>query len=119
MNIHFYADGRGRQPVYDWIQQIKRREPETFRKTIIMLEYLEENGKEIQSGKIKRDDIKKLKKTEDIWQLRINDDRLLFFYYVNDAIVFTNQFRKKSNGTPSNEITRAETRKNDWISRIK
>lgn len=114
MDVHFYMDGRGRQPVCDWIHQMRQKEPETYRRAVIMLSYLRENGHEIQSGTIIRSDIKKLKKSDDIWQLRINDDRLLYFYYANDTIVFTNQFRKKKNSTPSREITRAERRKKDW-----
>lgn len=116
MDIHFYADSRGRQPVYDWIQEMKRKEPETFRKTYYLLDTLRINGKSIQTGVIKKKDIKKLKGT-DIWQLRINDHRVLFFYYVGDSVVLTNQFQKKQNETPVNEITRAERCKKDWINR--
>lgn len=117
MKIHFYTDSRGRQPVFDWIQLIKSRESATYRKTIEMLVYLEENGEYIKSGKIKRKDIKKLKGTDGIWQLRINHNRILFFYYVEDTIVLTNQFKKKKDETPPTEIERAERRKNNWIQR--
>ncbi|MFC4663886.1 MULTISPECIES: type II toxin-antitoxin system RelE/ParE family toxin [Oceanobacillus] len=50
-----------------------------------------------------------------MWQLRLNNNRVLFFYFLEDNIVFTNQFKKKSNQTPENEIIRAENRRNDWI----
>jgi phage-related protein len=118
MNIHFYADRRGHQPVYDWIQEMKRRKPETFRRTYYLLDMLKTNGKLIQTGKVASKDVKKLKGT-DIWQLRIHDDRVLFFYYEGDTIVLTNQFEKKQNETPANEIQHAEKCKEDWIQRNK
>ena len=117
MDIHFYADSRGRQPVYDWLKTIQQREPETFRKTIQLLSYLEENGHRIAKKEIKRDDIKQLKGTDGIWQLRINQNRLLYFYYAGNTIVLTSQFKKKQKKTPRNEIKRAERRKKKWVQR--
>ncbi len=114
MDIHYYADGRGCQPVYDWIKYIEKHDKATWRKFYQLQVMLKENGKEIHAGKIKRKDIKKLKGT-DIWQLRINENRVLFFYFSGEAIVFTNQFQKKQNDTPQNEIDRAENRKLEWI----
>lgn len=117
MDILFYADGRGRQPVYDWLESMKKREPATFRKVYQLLVMLEERGHEILSSGTSRDDIKKLKGTEDIWQMRVGENRILYFYYSSDSIVLTNQFKKKRNKTHTSEITRAETRKAEWINR--
>ena len=114
LEIIYYTDSRGRQPVYEWIQHTKKHEPATFRKMYQLQVMLHENGKLIQSGEIKRKDIKKLKGTE-MWQLRVNDHRILFFYYQENAIVFTNTFTKKQNETPQNEIDRAETRKSHYL----
>ncbi|KIQ81542.1 hypothetical protein RW25_11630 [Bacillus sp. L_1B0_8] len=114
LDILYYADGRGRQPVYEWIQHIEKHEKSVYRKFYQLQLMLRENGKYIQSGEIKRKDVKKLKGT-DMWQLRVNENRVLFFYYSNNAIVFTNQFQKKQNETPKNEIQRAETRKEEWL----
>ena len=114
MQIHYYADGRGSQEVYEWIQYIEKHEKATYRKFYILQNMLRENGKDILSGKIKRTDIKKLKGT-DVWQMRVNQNRVLFFYFSGNAIVFTNQFKKKQDETPRNEIDRAENRKNDWL----
>lgn len=116
MEILYYADSRGVQPVLEWLEKMRKHEREVFNRTIIMTNYLMENGLDIQSRKIKHKDIKKLKGTDDIWQLRIKEDRVLFFYFGKNSIVFTNQFRKKKNETPANEIERAETRKKDWLS---
>lgn len=114
MKIHYYTDSRGHQPVYEWIQYIEKHEQATWRKFYQLQVMLEANGKDIHAGKIKRKGIKKLKGT-DIWQLRVNDSRVLFFYFSGDAIILTNQFQKKQDETPQNEIIRAEKRKEEWI----
>lgn len=114
MEILYYSDSRGYQDVYDWMKETQKKDPATFNKMYQIQEMLRENGKLIHSGEIKRKDIKKLKGT-DIWQIRINDNRVLFFYYASDAIVLTNQFKKKKDDTPQNEIDRAENRKKDWL----
>lgn len=113
LEILYYADSRGCQPVLDWVKEMKKYEPAVWRKFYQLQIMLMENGKLIQQGKVKRDDIKKLKGTDDIWQLRVRDDRVLFFYYAGESIVFTNQFRKKQNSTPQSEIERAENRKEE------
>jgi phage-related protein len=114
MDILYYSDSRGCQPVYDWIQHIKKHEPALHRKVYQTQVMLRENGRQIQSGEVKKKNIKKLKGT-DIWQIRINDDRILFFYFDADSIVMTNQFRKKQNNTPPNEIIRAENRREEFL----
>ncbi|WP_035512531.1 type II toxin-antitoxin system RelE/ParE family toxin [Halalkalibacillus halophilus] len=73
------------------------------------------NGDLIRSGEVKRKDIKPLR--SGIWQLRVKDDRVLFFYFSSDSIVLTNQFKKKSNETPKNQIERAIKRQNEWMSK--
>ena len=115
MDILYYSDRRGCQPVSDWIQHIKKHEPALYRKVFGKLVMLKKIGKSIQSGQMSHPEIKQLKGTEDIWQLRVNDDRILFFYFASDSIVMTNQFRKKQNSTPQNEIDRAENRKEEWL----
>lgn len=114
LEILYYADSRGCQPVWDWVKEMQKYEPAVFNKFYQLQLMLMENGKLIREGRVKRDDIKKLKGTDDIWQLRVKDDRVLFFYYAGDAIVFTNQFRKKQNSTPQAEIDRAQTRKEEY-----
>lgn len=117
MDILFYADHRGHQPVLEWMQELEKREPVTYRRLYYLLNMLSDNGKLIRSGEIKRDDIKRLNETEDIWQLRVSENRILFFYYGKDSIVLTNQFKKKANKTPKKEILRAESRKKPGITK--
>ncbi|MCY8073222.1 type II toxin-antitoxin system RelE/ParE family toxin [Bacillus inaquosorum] len=113
VDIHYYANSRGQQPVLDWMQYVKKHDKATYRKTYQMMKYLSHNGNLIASGEIKHKDIKKLK-GHDIWQVRVNENRLLYFYYSGNSIVFTNQFQKKQNDTPKKEIDKAKQRKEIW-----
>lgn len=117
LEILFYADSRGHQPVLEWMEELKEKEPHTFRRMFYLLQWLEENGESLRAGKIKRKDIKRLTGTNDIWQIRVDENRVLYFYYGQDSIVLTNQFKKKKNKTPKKEIIRAENRKKSWIER--
>lgn len=116
MDILFYPTNRGRQPVYEWLQKLQHKQPAHHMKVHIQLLALLENGPLIRSRQVRQEGVKKLKKT-DIWQLRVDDDRILFFFDEKGNIVLTNQFKKKSNSTPQNEIDRAENRQSEWLKR--
>ncbi len=64
---------------------------------------------------------KKLVKTDDIWEVRVdagrNTFRLLGFFHGRELIILTNSFQKKSQKTPLKEIRLAEKRKKEYLSR--
>jgi phage-related protein len=64
---------------------------------------------------------KKLVKTNDIWEARVdvgrNTSRLLGFFHGRELIILTNSFQKKSRKTPLKEIRLAEKRKKEYLSR--
>ena len=64
---------------------------------------------------------KKLKNTDDIWEIRIifsgNTFRLLGFLENADSFIVTNGFAKKTQKTPQSEITLAEDRKRNFYER--
>ena len=64
---------------------------------------------------------KKLVKTNDIWEARVNVGRntfrLLGFFYNQELIILTNSFQKKSQKIPLKEIKLAEKRKKEYLSR--
>ena len=66
---------------------------------------------------------KKLKNTEDIWEIRIrsgnNIFRLLGFIIENKVVILTNGFAKKTQKVPKQEIELAEKRKRDYLKRRK
>ncbi len=64
---------------------------------------------------------KELEGTQDIWEVRAalgNDAfRLLGFWDQGQLIILTNAFAKKSQKTPARELTLAEQRRADYLSR--
>lgn len=54
---------------------------------------------------------------EDIWELRPGNNRILFFFFIDNTFVLLHHFRKKTQKTPIREIERAKAERDDWISR--
>ncbi len=71
--------------------------------------------------KIPKEYYKKLKNSDDIWEVRIqfgnNIFRLLGFFDGNKLVVLTNGFAKKTQKTPKQEIDLAERRKREYFKR--
>lgn len=116
MEILFYPTSRGHQPVYEWLKKIQGKEKDRYNRIAPKLSALQENGPLIRSLRVKQEYVKKLRNQE-VWQLRVDDDRILFFFDKNGNIVLTNHFKKKSNNTPQKEIDTAERRRNIWLER--
>jgi len=59
--------------------------------------------------------------TDDIWEAKVdvgrNAFRLLGFFHGRELIILTNSFQKKSQKTPLKEISLAEKRKKEYLSR--
>lgn len=115
MEIIFFENKHNKSDVLEWIYECKKKHQQDYRRTIHLLRYLELNGDILLSGEINHKDIKILKGTNGIWQLRINDSRLLYFYFDEHKIVFTNQFVKKQKETPINEIELAKKRRDEFL----
>ena len=63
---------------------------------------------------------KKLAGTEDIWECRIQFDSnayRIFCFFMNNSVVLTHGFVKKSQKTPAGEIERAEAYRRDFLKR--
>ena len=55
---------------------------------------------------------------DDIRELRPGCNRILFFFFRNDAFVLLHIFRKKGQKTPRKEIERAKSERDDWLRRM-
>lgn len=115
MEIIFFENKRNESPVLEWIYECKKKNQQDYRRTVHLLRYLELNGDILLSGEINHKDIKVLKGTDGIWQIRVNDNRLLYFYFNKHKAVITNQFLKKQKETPVNEIELAKKRRQDFL----
>ncbi len=65
--------------------------------------------------------LKKLKSTDDIWEIRAqmgnNIFRILGFFDGDNLVVLNHGFQKKTQKTPSKDIKLAETRRKDYLKR--
>jgi phage-related protein len=52
-----------------------------------------------------------------IFEFKVNDGRILCFFFAGGRLVLTHGFIKKSNKTPKVEIARAESIKSDFMGR--
>lgn len=53
----------------------------------------------------------------EIWELRPGTNRIFYFCTTKDSIILLHSFRKKTRKTPSREIEKAKTERDDYLSR--
>jgi phage-related protein len=110
--IKFYKTSSGKSPVEDFLDSLSSKEAQ---KVIWVLSLIEE-----MDG-ISSKFYKRLSNCDDIIEVRAqigkNNFRLLGFEYQGTFVVLTNGFKKKDQKVPKSEITLAEQRKNEYLSR--
>jgi phage-related protein len=112
MQIQFYRRPNGQCPVEEYLESLTDKQTE---KIFFVLELIET----VPNIPVKF--FKKLKGTDDIWEVRVrvgNDIfRLLGFREGNEYIILNHAFTKKTQKTPTREIEVAERRKKEHIGR--
>lgn len=109
-SVEFFEKGDGTCPIEDFIeeQEIKMR-AKIFR----TLELLEEMGNELREPYSKF-------LNDGIFEIRVkqgnNITRILYFFYVNNKIILTNGFIKKTQKTPKTEIETAKNYRKEYLS---
>ena len=103
-DVYFYKDKQGRQPVKEYIDELKTRTDKNSRvllaKINSYIRYLMIAGKGAGLPYVKPIE-------GDIWELRPNSERIFFVAWNGDAFVLLHHYRKKSQKTPKQEIARA------------
>lgn len=108
-DVEFFQKSDGTMPAKDFIseQDVKMRA-----KIYRMLTLLEERGNELREPYSKN-------LTDGIFEIRAkqgnNITRVLYFFYVNNKIILTNGFVKKSQKTPVSKIEIARKYKEEYI----
>ncbi len=102
--IYFYKDKRGKQPVYDYLLELKSKNDKDSRiklnKHNDYLQALAEFGLKLGEPYIKH-------LQGNIWELRPLRDRSLFAVWQEDSFVLLHCFVKKTQKTPKREIEQA------------
>lgn len=107
--VEFFQKNDGSMPAEEFIstQDVKMRA-----KIYRMLTLLEERGNELREPYSKN-------LTDGIFEIRAkqgnNITRVLYFFYVNNKIILTNGFVKKSQKTPVSEIEIARKYRKEYI----
>lgn len=107
-------DNHGSRNCQAWIDNLEKTDRIAYKKLNNELVYLEMFGEEMLKGGKKPPNIKPLTNAAGLWQIRIDDYRVLFFYYENNIIVVTNGFTKKRLTTPNGEIKKAKLIKTSY-----
>lgn len=105
-----YRDAKGREPVTDFLRDLKERSPASFEKVLIYLRLLEQRGTWQGMPYMEHLD-------GDIWELRPSPYRILFFVGSGGLCVLLSWFRKTTRKTPRNELELAKNRMKDYLDR--
>jgi phage-related protein len=109
--ILFYKKLNGTVPLEEFLDSLNSNQASKILWTLRLVRNLERVPKEF---------LKKLKGTNDIWEIRIhfgNDIFRILGFFDDQRIILTNGFVKKSQKTPKNEIELAEHRKKEYYER--
>jgi len=110
--IDFYRTASGRCPVEEFLDSLLDKKVEKILWVLRLVKELDLVPKQY---------FKLLTNTDGIWEVRVqlgNDIfRLLGFFDGPQLVILTNGFAKKTQKTPRQEITLAETRKKDHFNR--
>jgi phage-related protein len=110
--IRFYRSRSGRSPVEEFLDSLTAKQAQKVVWALRLVEEME---------RVPAQYFKKLTGTEDLWEVRAQHGgdsfRLLGFFDSSRLVVLVSGFAKKSDKVPRQELTLAEERKRDYLSR--
>ena len=112
--IYFYKDKNGKEPITEYLQELKNKTGKDskikFNKINDYIEVLSEYGTYAGEPYIKHIE-------EDIWELRPLSDRIFFVTWYKNGFMLLHHFTKKTNKTPSREIETAKRKLKEILER--
>jgi phage-related protein len=109
--VSFYRTVDGKCPVQEFLDSLPAK---AAQKIVWVLRLLED------MDRVPASYFKKLVGTEDIWECRIqfgSNAYRIFCFFLDNSVVLTHGFVKKSQKTPAREIERAEVYRRDFFKR--
>lgn len=109
--IEFYVAPGGAAPAEVWLEQLPLGEQQKF---AALFARMGDAGKIWNERKFKH-----LTETDQIFEFKVEADRILCFFFIGRRLILTHGFRKTGENTPKREIERAEACKKDFEGRVK
>lgn len=115
-NIIFYEDKNGYSELYEELMKIAKGAEKNkdlriqLKQITYCIELLKNQGTKLPINIAKHI-------SEDIWELRPGNNRVLYFYFESNTFVLLHMFRKQTQKTPTSEIEKAKKERNDFIIR--
>lgn len=115
-NIIFYEDKNGYSELYEELMKIAKGAENNkdlriqLKQITYCIELLKNQGTKLPINIAKHI-------SEDIWELRPGNNRVLYFYFESNTFVLLHMFRKQTQKTPTSEIEKAKKERNDFIIR--
>jgi phage-related protein len=101
----------GTAPAEEWLDSLSSKQQQKF---AALFKWLADAGKIWNERKFKH-----LEGSEQIFEFKVDDGRVLCFFFVGQRVILTHGFSKKSPKTPKGEIERAERYKNEFVGKVK
>ena len=91
--IEFYVDSNGHAPAEDWLDRLDAKKQQKF---IALFVRLGDHGKIWNETKFKH-----LTDTSQIFEFKVDESRVLSFFFFGKRLILTNGFTKKGAKTPN------------------
>jgi len=114
--VEFYKDKDGNEPIKDFIGELERKGQTSKRdrnradKIYRYIRALMRAGTRAGLPYVKHI-------SEDIWELRPDDNRIFLFFWQDNTFILVHHFIKKTQKTPKREIEKAERNMSDYLKR--
>lgn len=111
LKVEFFITELGHVPAEEWLDTLPLSVQEKF---AALFAWIGDHGKIWNERKFKH-----LTGTDQIFEFKIEANRVLCFFFFGKRIILTHGFRKKGDKAPKKEIQKAEEYKKNFERRIK
>lgn len=115
-NIIFYEKENGESEIWNFLETLRYKSKNNkdariqYKQITFYIELLQNNGTKLPNTITKHIQ-------ENIWELRPGDNRIFYFCCDDNNFVLLHSFRKKTQKTPSREIKKAKSERDDYLTR--
>jgi phage-related protein len=114
--IIFYEDENNKSELIDYIKKLEQKSVHDKNKRIKLSKIMEYISFLEQYGtRIGKPTVKYLE--DSLWELRPTNDRIIFFYWIDNNFVFLHHFKKTTQKTPRKEIEKAKVKMKNFLVR--